>query len=358
MILAGRWQDKVGPRKVAITGGLVLGLGYVLAKFFGATFLGQLICIGIIGGAGIGFAYVCPLATGVKWFPDKKGLITGLAVAGFGFGALIWIKLAGSWGNLINNFGVLNVFGIYGIIFAVSVLVGSIVLINPPAGYIPAGWTPPAVKNSAPSGGEDFTPAEMVRTYQFWMLWLMYAFSATAGLLVIGNIKLFGIDSLQKTGFNVEVASGIAGTAMAVYYSLMNGIGRITWGTVSDKLGRTKSILLMTLSQTIMMVALFWMGGSAITLYVAAALIGFNFGGNFSLFPTATADFFGSKNLGVNYALVFTSYGIAGIIGPILGGSVFDKTGSYLWAFIPAAALCLIAASLSLITKTPHHREG
>ena len=355
MIFAGRWQDKIGPRKVALLGGIIFGLGYILAKFFGTSFFGQIVCIGIIGGAGIGLAYVCPITVSVKWFPDKKGLITGLAVAGFGFGAFIWVKLGGAWGNLIDTYGVLNTFAIYGALFAVSILLGSIVMVNPPEGFKPEGWVPPAVTNSAPSGGEDFTPSETFRTPQYWMLWIMYAFSATAGLLVIGNIKLFGISSLEANNFLGD-ASAVAGTAMVIF-ALMNGLGRITWGTISDKLGRARSILLMTLFQSIMMIAIIWMGGTMASFYIAAGLIGFNFGGNFSLFPTATADFFGPKNLGANYALVFTAYGLSGIIGPILGGKVFDATGSYLWAFIPAAALCFIAAMISLVTKAPHHNE-
>jgi len=358
MIFAGRWQDRAGPRKVAVTGGLVLGLGYIMARFAGDTFWGQLICIGVIGGIGIGLAYVCPIAAGVKWFPDKKGLITGLAVAGFGFGALIWIKLAGSWGHLIDSIGVLNVFGLYGIIFLVVVVLGSLVLVNPPKGYKPEGWEPPKPAGNAPAARENFTPLEMIRTHQFWFLWIMFTFSAIAGLMVIGNIKLFGIDSLQGAGLEMARASGIAGTAMAVFYSLMNGIGRITWGTLSDKLGRTRSILIMAAAQSIMMLALFWMGSREVTLYVASAWIGFNFGGNFALFPTATADFFGPKNLGINYALVFTSYGIAGVIGPILGGRIFDATGSYLWAFIPAAVMCLIASIMAVIIKAPGQKKA
>ena len=124
MVLAGRWQAKSGPRIVALTGGLVLGVGYLLAgllkdALFG-YFVNQIIFIGLVGGAGIGLAYVCPIAVGMKWFPDKKGLITGLAVAGFGFGALIWVKLAGSWGHLLDSMGVSGVFVLYGIIFAVA----------------------------------------------------------------------------------------------------------------------------------------------------------------------------------------------------------------------------------------------
>ncbi|MDQ1327724.1 MAG: transporter, partial [Candidatus Poribacteria bacterium] len=126
MIFAGKWQAKTGPRKVAMTGGILLGIGYILGGLFGQSFISQVIFIGLIGGAGIGFGYVCPIAVGMKWFPDKKGLITGLAVAGFGFGALIWMKLADNWGHLLDNWGVLKVFWVYGIIFVVAVLIGSI----------------------------------------------------------------------------------------------------------------------------------------------------------------------------------------------------------------------------------------
>ena len=149
-IIAGRLQLKYGPRPIAILGGIVLGLGYILGGFLGKTFPAQLLCIGIIGGAGIGLAYVVPIAVGVKWFPDKKGMIAGLAVAGFGFGATLWVKLAGSWfGGLLNTTnvfglpGVQSVFVIYGIAFAALVLIGSIVMVNPPPGWKPAGWSPP-----------------------------------------------------------------------------------------------------------------------------------------------------------------------------------------------------------------------
>ena len=192
MVIAGKWQARSGPRKVTISGGILLGLGYVLGGLFGSTFWPQLFFIGIVGGAGIGLAYVVPIAVGVKWFPDKKGMISGLAVAGFGFGATIWVKLAGSWfGGLLNTTslfglpGVQSVFVIYGIVFGLFVLLGSVVMINPPEGYLPEGWSPGG--NSAKDNQPDreFSPSEMLKTPQFYMLWFTFIFSALAGLMVI-----------------------------------------------------------------------------------------------------------------------------------------------------------------------------
>jgi OFA family oxalate/formate antiporter-like MFS transporter len=344
-ILAGRWQQKLGPQPVAMTGGIVLGLGYVLAKFVGGSFLGLLITIGFIGGAGIGLAYVVPIAVGVKWFPDQKGLVTGLAVAGFGFGALVWVKLAGSWGGLIASLGVSNVFLLYGLIFSASVLVGSFAMKLPPRDWLPSGYRLPVAASGA-IGSVDLTPREMLRTREFYLLWLMFIFGAMAGLMVIGTIKLFGIEALKAGGMEETVASATAGTAMAVFYSMFNGFGRIAWGAISDRIGRKTALTVMMAIQGTVMLLFFQMGSSAALLYLGAALIGFNFGGNFALFPSATADLFGSRYIGANYGWVFCAYGLGGIIGPMLAGIVRDHTGNFLFAFVPAGLLCLLAACL------------
>jgi OFA family oxalate/formate antiporter-like MFS transporter len=352
MILAGRWQQKVGPMPVAMLGGVVLGIGYILGSFVGLSFIGLLLTIGFIGGAGIGLAYVVPIAVGVKWFPDKKGLITGLAVAGFGFGALIWVKLGGSWGHLIENLGVSGVFRLYGIVFLAAVVLGSLVMKNPPQGWLPRGYVPPAPKSGS-MGSLDFASGQMLRKPQFYQLWVMFIFGAMAGLMVIGTIKLFGIDALQGAGRTEAEASAIAGTAMAVFYSLANGIGRIAWGAISDGIGRKAALTIMMAIQGVVMLVFYFMGGTVALLYLGAALIGFNFGGNFALFPAATADFFGSKNIGANYGWVFTAYGFGGIFGPMLGGVVRDQTSSFLYAFVIGGVACLIAALLGLLLKAP-----
>ena len=370
MLFAGRWQAKVGPRQVAVVGGIVLGAGYLLGGLLGKGFWAQLLCIGIVGGAGIGLAYVVPIAVGVKWFPDKKGMITGLAVAGFGFGATIWVKLAGSWfGGLLNTTsvfglpGVQSVFFIYGVAFLVLVLLGSTVMVNPPPGWKPAGWNPEAAGGgSGTGGGLDLNAGQMAATPQYWGLLLMFTGSAMAGLMVIGCIRLFGVDSLQANNVVSDAtrAGAIAGTAMA-WYAILNGLGRIVWGVVSDKIGRKTALFLMCLIQGVMMLLFFKIGGTQIGLIVGACVIGFNFGGNFALFPAATADFFGNKNVGSNYPWVFLAYGIAGIAGPQIAGYFKDTATSVdAWKtpFIIAGIACLVAAALGLMLKAPRPRTA
>jgi len=361
-LIAGKWQKKVGPRKVAITGGIVLGLGYLFAGFSGTSFAGILLGVGVLGGAGIGLAYVCPIAALVKWFPDKKGMITGLAVAGFGFGALLWIMLTGGfkfgeWVNLTpgwnglygDSWTVSSVFKLYGIMFALMVGLGSLVIVNPPEGWLPAGWKPPST-GAASSGGTDCSVSRMVKSPQYWILFSTFTAGALSGLMVIGIIKLFGVDALTKSGVEATKATAITNTAMGLFYALLNGLGRIVWGTLSDKLGRKKSIILMSLAQGIMMVIFYFIGNNEWGLYIGAAIIGFNFGGNFALFPAATADIFGNKNVGVNYPYVFLAYGFGGVVGPILGGAMGDAQ-VWMWAFIPAGIACFAVAVLTFALK-------
>jgi len=366
MVLAGRVLPRVGPRLLSVMGGLLLGGGYVLGGLFGASFWVQLLCIGIIGGAGIGLAYVVPISVCVKWFPDKKGLITGLAVAGFGFGATIWVKLAGSWfGGLLNTTsvfglpGVQSVFVIYGIALAVLVLLGSVVMVNPPEDFQPAGWVPATSDNGDHEGAVEFRARDMLRTPQFYMLWLVFMFAGVAGLMVIYCIKLFGIDALEFHG--VGNAGAVTGTAMA-WYAIFNGLGRIAWGSISDKIGRKTTIVVMSALQGVTMLAtyhVFVTFGSVYGFIVVAALIGFNYGGSFALFPAITADYFGNKNVGSNYGWIFTAYGIAGLAGPLLAGYFKDAAhgssdpGVWMTPFIIAGIVCLLGSVIMLVIKRP-----
>ena len=175
MVIAGRLMPKLGPKKLAMSGGIVLGLGYLLAGLFGGTnFWAIFFFVGIIGGSGIGLAYVVPIAVGMRWFPDKKGLITGLAVAGFGFGATLWVKLAGTWGGLIENLGLSTTFTIYGIIFFIAVFIGSLTMKFPPEGWKPKGWNPAEVEKKTSTSGNEMKSGEMLRTPQYYMILLTF----------------------------------------------------------------------------------------------------------------------------------------------------------------------------------------
>ena len=355
MIFAGRWQDRIGPRKVATVGGVLLGVGYFLASLVDIIAAGDemigclwlIITYGIIGGAGIGFAYVCPIAALVKWFPEKKGAITGIAVAGFGAGALVFGFVEDI---LLTTYGVPAAaqigipFLILGVIYLILVIIGAQLLTNPPDGWLPEGYTPPTT--TADGKGLDIMPSQMIRTGTFWLLWLTFVLAATAGLMTLGNVKY--ASQAIDVATNAVVILGVM--------SLLNAAGRIVWGATSDRLGRENTMILMFIVLAIGMFAFALVSTMVglVSWYVVmaiASLIGFCFGGNFALFPSATTEFWGSKNVGKNYGVVFTSYGIAGIVGALLAGSLYDATGSYSISFMITGIMAIIAMILVLIMK-------
>ncbi len=355
MVLAGRKLATWGPQRLAVAGGLILGGGYAIAAIGGGTsFVAVLVGVGLVGGSGIGLAYVVPIAVGMRWFPDHKGMITGIAVAGFGFGAMGWIKVAGNWVDLIDRIGLDRTFLTYGAVFAALVLAGSLTMRMPPEGWAPEGFVAP---QKVGQGGEDFSPREMIRTPQFHLISLTFMVSAGAGLMAIGLMKLYPVEALADNGHRLDDADAIAGTAMAVFFSLANGVGRLAWGAISDVLGRKRSSVTTTASQGVFLVAFTWMAGNQYSLYLAAALIGFNFGGNFALFPALTADEFGNDAVATNYPWVFLSYGAGGIIFPILGGWLGDL-GNFPAAFFISGGMCLAGAVASYLVFPPHHDEA
>lgn len=356
MVFAGKGMAKFGPRKLAAAGGITLGGGYIIAGLFGGTeFWAVCLGVGLIGGAGIGLAYVVPIAVGMSWFPDKKGMITGLAVAGFGFGAMGWVKIAGAWGHLIQLYGLSTTFIIYGCAFVILILLGSVWMVLPPKGWKPEGFS--GTSPAATKGQQNYTVHEMLRTPQFYLIFLTFAVSAGSGLMSIGLMKLYPMEALQEAGYSALEASAIAGTAMAVFFSLANGIGRIVWGTLSDKIGRRRSVATMTIIQSVILFSFTSMAGNEYLLYFGAMLIGFNFGGNFALFPTLTADVFGNDKIGQNYPFIFLSYGVGGIAGPLIGGLLGD-IGNFPLAFSICGFACLAGAVCIMMVKKPDHDEA
>ncbi|MBY8998656.1 MAG: OFA family MFS transporter [Candidatus Thorarchaeota archaeon] len=353
MIFAGRWQDRVGPRKVATIGGILLGAGYILA-FFVDTVAGSdpllgtvylIITYGIIGGAGIGFAYVCPIAALVKWFPDKKGAITGIAVAGFGAGALIFGYIEQILLTFFDVPATANIgkpMLILGIVYLILVVLGSQLLTNPPQGWFPEGYTPPKTTTFGYDNG--MMPGQMIRTPTFWLLWLMFAFAATAGLMTLGNVKTASL----------AIDAATDGVVIVGVMSLLNAAGRIVWGATSDKFGRENTMILMFSLLAVGMFTFAWMSTVSISWLAVmgiASLIGFCFGGNFALFPSATVDSFGSENVGKNYGVMFTAYGIAGITGAFVAGPIVELTGSYSMAFMVTGVLAIIAVLLTIVLR-------
>lgn len=357
MVFAGRLMPKLGPRKLTVFSGIGLGLGYIIAGLLGAeNYTTTLIFVGILGGAGIGFGYVVPIAVSMRWYPDKKGMITGLAVAGFGFGATLWMTLAGKLGSLgggelIKNIGMSNTFIVLGIIFFIIIIIGSIWMKFPPAGWTPKNWNPETAKNAAlKTGTVEYSSSRMLRTTQFYLIVLTYAFGAGAGLMSIGLMKLWPMEALQANGISKEVAAAAATLAMAIFFALFNGLGRIIWGMISDRIGRKASIAIMMGTQGVFVILFQWMAGLQITLFIFAVLIGFNYGGLFSLFPTITADIFGTKFFGQNYGWVFLAYAVGGIIFPILGGKLGDLNNFPL-SFTICGILCFVAVLTILLVK-------
>ena len=348
MVFAGRWQDKAGPRIVGIFGGILLGIGFILASFLGDTLTGLYIAYGILAGLGVGFAYVTPIATCIKWFPDMRGAITGLAVLGFGAGSMIGAPLGTA---LIGQMGVLRTFLVFGIAFGALTALGASFLRNPPPGYRPAGWTPPAPAAGKPAVTKrDYAPGEMVQTVQFWLLWFIYLFGAGVGLMVISQAVPMGVELAQLTP---AVAAGALGTV-----AIFNGLGRPSFGLISDKIRRSNATILAFATYIVALILVLPNASTFAVYTTGISIVGFAYGGYLALMPSYTADYYGTKNLGINYGWVFSAWGAAGIMGPLIGAQVRAATGAWTNAFWILAGIAAAGAVLAFITKAPAPRTA
>ncbi|MGQ9779159.1 MAG: MFS transporter [Bacillota bacterium] len=313
MILAGRWQEKIGPRPVAALGGLLFGGGYLLGSFSRGEFLLLLLGIGLIAGAGVGFVYVCPLATCLRWFPERKGLVTGLTVAGFGLGAVLQSAIVETLFG--RGMDVLKVFAWIGWVYGALILGGASLLFLPgrPAGRAAA---------------KAIRPQELLRRRSFWSLVAGMFAGTFAGLLVIGNLKPIGL----AAGVGAHVA-----TLAVSLLALGNAAGRIAWGWLFDRFGwKTIPASLFLLGLAVL--SLLW-AGLGWLFPVAVVLIGFGFGAYFVVYAAQIAAAYGPEEVGRVYPLVFLAYGFSGIVGPFIGGWFFDLYRSYTGAILTAAIL-------------------
>ncbi len=343
-IIAGRLQDKLGPFFISMTGCILLTAGFLLcAKTNSLTYL--IVCFGIVVGIGNGFGYATPIPVMAKWFPDKRGLAVGLAVAGYGGGSAIFGPLANLY--LIPTYGWRATFTILGVIFFVMTFVGAFLLKNPPAGYQVPGWVP-ASKPKALATTYEFSPGEALKTPTFYFMWVAYALGCSAGLMVISQLVPFAK--------SVGVAAGALTAMSLVITAVGNASGRIFSGWMSDALGRLNVLRLMIGISAVSMFILPHTGAIfavPILLYFMVFVVYWCYGTQLSVNASTTSDFWGTKNAGINYGLLFTAWGVAGIIGPRIGGKLYDINKNYNAAFSWAGILAIVALVFEFLARRP-----
>jgi MFS family permease len=369
-IAGGRWQDRSGPRNVAIAGVVLWGVANVLAGLWtrqlGAPWI--YLTYGVLGGLGLGLGYVTPVAAVTKWFPDRRGLGTGMVVMGFGLGAFLYnnilkaipsfsavaaeagevvaARAGGNPGATLSDGAVGTLMATFvwsGVVFAALGGVCASFLRNPTA-----STTATATGTATPTA-TDYPPSRALRTPQFWSLWAMLFLNVTAGILFISN----AVPIMR------ELTGAAPATALAVYgfIALFNGLGRFFWGAVSDRIGRNMAYLLIYGTQ----VVIFFVVGRVEALWLVAALFAIvllDYGGGFGTMPSFTADYFGTKYMGVNYGWILSAWGVGGIVGPLFVAAVKDRTGSFSGALPVIAIVLLAAAVLPAVTRRPGERRA
>jgi OFA family oxalate/formate antiporter-like MFS transporter len=340
----GLWLNRKGPRVVALTGGALYGLGVFLASFSHDLWWLYL-SYGVIGGIGLGLGYIVPVAVLVKWFPDRRGLITGIAVGGFGAGALITAPVAT---RLIQSVGVLSTFAYLGIAYLIVTVVTGLFMQNPPDGWKPVGWTP-TTNQTSHRAGRDFTLSEALKTWQWYALWLLLFLNTCAGISIISQeAPLFQ----EETGVTAAIAASMVGLA-----SIGNAVGRVFWAWVSDLITRSATFFVMFVAQ----ILLFWFLPNIATawfLTIVTFVVLMCYGGGFGTMPAFTADYFGPKNVGPIYGLMLTAWGFASVFGPLLIAHMRETAGSYRGALHVIAGVMTISAVLPILVRPPRTRDG
>jgi len=336
----GLWSKKVGPRVVAMTGGVLYGGGLFLASFSNIGLWWLYLSYGVIGGIGLGFAYIVPIYVLVKWFPDRRGLMTGIAVGGFGFGALITAPLAT---HLIQTVGVLQTFAYLGVGFLIITVVTGYFMQNPPEGWLPEGWTPPQ-KAGTIGEAKSYTLGQALKTWQWWALWLLLFLNTSAGISIISQEAPMFREFANITAI---VAAGMVGIV-----AIGNALGRVFWAWASDLLGRRTTFVIMFLLQ----IGLFWFLPSLHTVGVVTVvsfIILMCYGGGFGTMPAFAADYFGPANVGSIYGLILTAWGFASAFGPLLIAHMRTATGNYTSGLHVIAGVMAVSTVLPLLVRPP-----
>ncbi|NLS13452.1 OFA family MFS transporter [Vibrio sp. SM6] len=338
LLVAGVLQDRMGPRNILILGTVLTGLG-MIASGFATSVLALNITFGVITGAGIGFGYACLSPAAMKWFhSSKKGMVNGLIAAGFGLAAIYLAPLTAA---LIDSLGIQTSFMVLGVGILVISVPLACTINNPPAGYVPQEPVLKAgQKAKAASKTLDLSWKAMLKTPQFYALWVMYALAASVGLMIIGNIT--NIASVQANLPNAVYLASI----LAVF----NSGGRVAAGILSDKIGGVRTLLLAFILQGINMV-LFATFDSELTLIIGTAIAAVGYGTLLAVFPSLIAEFYGLKNYGTNYGVLYTSWGIGGSIGAAVVGFSMANGGGYGLAYTISAVMMAVCIILAFITK-------
>lgn len=334
LLVAGILQDRMGPRRVLILGTVMVGLGMIISSF-ATTPMMLVLTFGIMTGCGIGFGYACLSPSAMKWFhPSKKGLVNGLIAAGFGLAAVYLAPLTSA---LIAEYGINTSFLVLGVAVLVIAVPLAFTINNPPADYVPEAPAGYKAKSDKPV---DINWRGMLKTPQFYSLWVMYAFASAAGLMIIGNIT-----SIAATQANITDAA-----YLVVILAIFNSGGRVAAGILSDKIGGVKTLMIAFVMQGINMV-MFATFDSEFTLIIGAAVAGVGYGTLLAVFPSIIADFYGLKNYGANYGVLYTAWGVSGFIGPVVAAFAVDTTGTYTLAYTVCSVMIAVAVVLSIITK-------
>ncbi len=348
MIVAGFWQDRKGPRIVASVGGFLLALGCLVAGMLHETVEGLVVGYGLIAGVGVGFAYVTPIAMCVKWFPDKRGMIVGLAVMGFGLGPLVfgpWLEWMIGKDVAGMNASIPRTFFVLAGVFLVGVVGAAQLYAVPPAGWKPAGWQ----GGAAGGTGLEMQAGEMVRSVKFYVLWGIYFLGTSVGLTAIGEASPL-LREAAKGGAMMTAGAGLG------VMSIFNGLGRLGWGSVSDRFGRLTAVLGMCATSVFACAVVLRVSDTFTSLLVGLCLVAFSYGGFLALMPAMTADFFGAKYVGANYGIVFSAWGICGFLVPGYFASMLDAArgrgdlrGGYAEVFTLLAVLALVGGALAMV---------